>query len=310
MTVVCPVFNEAETVPLFYERLMKSLGECEGKVRFELLFVNNRSTDGTLDVIRALREKDERINYLTLSRNYGYQASITAGMGHAKGDAVVNIDVDCEDPPYMIPKFIERWLDGVDVVYGVREKREEFVLMHLARKMYYRLTRRIGDHEIVLDMAEFFLVDKRVRDQILRTASSFPFVRGQVGYVGFRREGIPYKRERRIAGETHYNLASAMRFGFAGILTTSTLPLRILAYGGALVFVVLVAMGAALPFLRRDLELNGVQTIVLSIACFVAAWMVYAVGSIAIYLARVYKDGMSLPLYIVDTKLSEQEDPP
>jgi dolichol-phosphate mannosyltransferase len=310
VTIVCPVFNEAETVLLFYERLTKALAECEGKVRFELLFVNNRSTDRTLEVVRALAEKDPRVNYLTLSRNYGYQASITAGMTHAKGDAIGNIDVDCEDPPYMIPKFIDRWLAGVDVVYGVREKREEFVLMHLARKMYYRLTRRIGDHEIVLDMAEFFLVDKRVRDQIVRTASSFPFVRGQVGYVGFRREGIPYKRERRIAGETHYNLFSAMRFGFAGILTTSTLPLRIIAYGGAAILVALVGLGIAVPFLHEDLEINVTQSIALSIGCFVAAWFVYALGGIAVYLARVYKDGMSLPLYIVDNKLSEQRDPP
>src|SRR5262245_45989081 len=233
VTVVCPVFNEERAVPLFYDRLTKALQTCEDRVRFELLFVNNRSTDRTLEILRDLKRRDPRVQYLTMSRNYGYQASITAGMRHARGDAVVNIDVDCEDPPELIPRFVERWLAGADVAYGIRDKRSEFVGMHWARKLFYRVTRKLADHEIVLDMAEFFLVDRRVRDHVLATRSTLPFVRGQLGYVGFRREGIPYKRERRIVGETHYNLLGAIRFGVAGILSSSTLPLRALAYAGA-----------------------------------------------------------------------------
>ena len=144
VTIVCPVFNEELAVPLFYERLVKAVVSVEDRVRFEILFVNNRSTDGTEAQVMALREKDPRVQLLTMSRNYGYQASISAGMRHASGEASVNIDVDCEDPPEMIPKFIERWLAGADIAYGIRARREEFVLMHWARKLFYRVTKQVS----------------------------------------------------------------------------------------------------------------------------------------------------------------------
>jgi len=304
VTVVCPVFNEEKTAPLFFERFTKAMAEIEEKVRIELLFINNRSTDGTLDAIRRIAESDPRVGYITLSRNYGYQASITAGMRHARGDAVANIDVDCEDPPEMLPRFIERWLAGVDVVYGLRDKRPEFILMHLTRKLFYRVTRRVADHEIILDMAEFFLVDKRVRDVVLSTRSTFPFVRGQVGYVGFQREGIPYTRQRRITGESHYNVLSAARFGIAGILSSSTLPLRILAYVGFtalpldLVFSVLVvAVGD-----RWGMDVS--TRVLCAFLAFHFGWVLAAIGFLGLYLARVYKDVIGLPLYVVDQRLT------
>ncbi|MFO0597363.1 MAG: glycosyltransferase family 2 protein [Myxococcaceae bacterium] len=303
VSIVCPVFNEQAAVPLFYERLVKALAPLESKVRFEILFVNNRSTDGTEAAVMALREKDPRVQLLTLSRNYGYQASISAGMRHASGDASVNIDVDCEDPPEMIPKFIERWLDGADIAYGIRARREEFVLMHLARKLFYRLTKRVSDHEIVLDMAEFFLIDRKVKDHVLATRSTFPFVRGQVGFVGFRREGIAYKREKRIIGETHYNLISAIRFGVAGILSSSTLPLRVLAYVGCVLFALDVL---AVPALFLVPALQG-ELLLRSFAAGVAlhlGWLVFAAGMLGLYVARIYKDSLGLPLYVGDPKHS------
>ena len=303
VSIVCPVFNEEKAVPLFYARLVKALAPTETKVRYEILFVNNRSTDGTERAVMDLREKDPRVQLLTMSRNFGYQASISAGMRHASGDASVNIDVDCEDPPELIPQFIERWLAGADIAYGIRAQREEFVLMHLARKAFYRLTKKVSEHEIVLDMAEFFLIDRVVKEHVLSTRSTFPFVRGQVGYVGFRREGIAYKREKRIIGETHYNLFSAIRFGIAGILSSSTWPLRFLAYVGGALFALdlVVAMGfafwSALPL----------ETALRAFAAGVAlhlGWLVLSVGTLGIYLARVYKDTIGLPLYVADPKHS------
>lgn len=309
VTIVTPVFNEEVTIPLFYERLCKAIAEIEAKVRFEILFVNNRSTDRTLALIHELQEHDRRVNVITFSRNYGYQASITAGMTHARGEAVCNIDVDCEDPPEMLPRFIQRWLDGADVVYGIRDKREELILMHWGRKLFYRFTRRVADHEIVLDMAEFFLVDRRVRDAVLKTRSSFPFVRGQVGYVGFRREGIPYKRQRRIAGETHYNLLSAAKFGTAGILSSSTLPLRMLAYFGALIVFADLAGAVVVGALGGRFGLTPFFRLALSFALINVAWFAIAFGAIGIYLARVYKDVIGLPLYVVDERTTKRQEP-
>jgi glycosyltransferase involved in cell wall biosynthesis len=308
VTIVCPVFNEERSVELFYARLVTAMKAIESRVRYELLFVNNRSTDRTLEIIRALADKDAAVNVLTLSRNFGYQASITAGMTRAKGDCVVNIDVDCEDPPEMIPRFVEKWLAGADVAYGIRNKREEFVLMHLARKLFYRLTRSVADHEIILDMAEFFLVDKRVRDVVLSSRSTFPFVRGQVGYVGFKREGISYKRERRIAGETHYNIIGAIKFGLAGILSSSTLVLRLFAYVGVILFPLDAAGALLLAMGRVEWERPEFARYVLAIGLFHAGWLALGVGMVGLYLARLYKDSVGLPLYIVDERTSSYRD--
>lgn len=305
VTIVCPVFNEERSVRPFYDRLVKALVSVEDRVRFELLFMNNRSTDGTLEAIIELRKSDPRVNVITLSRNFGYQASITAGMRRAHGDAVVNIDVDCEDPPEMIPRFVEKWLAGADVAYGIRSQREEFILMHWARKLFYRVTRAVSDHEIVLDMAEFFLVDRRVRDAVMSTRSTFPFVRGQTGFAGFRREGIAYKRERRLVGETHYNLWSAAKFGLAGILSSSTLPLRALAYVGVMAFLVDLALMVWVLATGTWLKLTWGARLAMATLLFHAGWIMLAFGTVGIYLARIYKDGMRLPLYIVDDKLSE-----
>jgi glycosyltransferase involved in cell wall biosynthesis len=308
VSIVCPVFNEEKSVELFYDRLSAAMKEASPKVRYELLFVNNRSTDRTVDIIRALSETDGRVNLITLSRNFGYQASITAGMRHAKGDCVVNIDVDCEDPPEMIPRFIEKWLDGADIAYGIRHRRQEFVLMHLARKLFYRVMRRLADHEIILDMAEFFLVDKRVRDHVLSTSSTFPFVRGQVGYVGFKREGIRYTRERRIAGKTHYNIFGAIRFGVAGILSSSTFLLRLLAYVGIVLWPLDVAGAVFLAIGRGDWIAGPRQRYLWAIVLLHAGWLVLGIGMLGLYLARLYKDTVGLPLYIVDDRGSFHRD--
>ncbi len=308
VTVVCPVFNEEKSVELFYGRLSAAMQETETKVRYELLFVNNRSVDRTLDIIRSLSEKDPKVNVITLSRNFGYQASITAGMRHAKGDCVVNIDVDCEDPPEMIPRFVDKWLGGADIAFGIRHKREEFVLMHLARKLFYRVMRSVADNDIVLDMAEFFLVDKRVREFVLSTRSTFPFVRGQVGYVGFRREGIRYKRERRIAGKTHYNILGAVRFGIAGILSSSTLILRLLAYAGVILWPIDLAGAVLLATGNVDLFDRRVQQYLGALVLLHAGWFALALGVLGLYLARLYKDSVGLPLYIVDERNSFYRD--
>jgi polyisoprenyl-phosphate glycosyltransferase len=309
VTIVCPVFNEERSVEAFYRRLSAAMEPAEAKIRYELLFINNRSTDQTLPIIQRLCERDPRVHFLTMSRNFGYQASITAGMQHAKGDCVVNIDVDCEDPPELIPLFIDKWVAGADIAYGIRKKREEFVLMHLARKLFYRVTRRVADHEIILDMAEFFLVDKRVRDFALSSRSTFPFVRSQVGYVGFKREGIPYKRERRISGETHYNLLSAIRFGVAGILSSSTLTLRLLAYVGAVIFPIDFVGALALVAGEPPLRPSSLERVVGAILLLHAGWFALGLGALGIYLARLYKDSVGLPLYIIDERTSSYRDP-
>ncbi|MBS2019642.1 MAG: glycosyltransferase family 2 protein [Deltaproteobacteria bacterium] len=305
VSIVVPAYNEAATLPIFHERLVEALEPLKAKVSFELLFINNGSTDGTLAFLEGLRKDDDRIRIVTLSRNFGYQAAITAGLTLARGDAVCCIDSDGEDPPVVMASFIERWLEGgADVVYGVRGKRPESALMQLARKIYYRFTRATADHEIVLDMAEFALLDRRVRDAVLATRSTFPFVRGQVGYVGFRRVGIKYDREARLGGRSHYNLVRAAQFGMGGILSSSTMPLRLLAYGAGVVIPLALAvfLVAGVDAVRTHrVDLVGIAAMVTAILLL---WIVMGIGILAMYVARIYKDQVGLPLYVVDRKRS------
>jgi dolichol-phosphate mannosyltransferase len=297
VSIVCPVYNEEQAVPLFYQRLRPIWDALAEHYDFELIFTNNRSSDGTLAVIRALREDDARVQVITLSRNFGYQGSLMSGIKHAKGDALVIIDVDGEDPPEMIPQFVAEWARGYDIVYGERHKRPELMLIQLARKAFYRITRAIADYDFVLDMAEFSIFDRHVRDCIQRHRSSFPFIRSDLGFVGFKRLGIPYERGVRVSGQSHYNLFAMTQFAIGGILSSSTFPLRFLVYLGLPLS--LFDLGG-IPFLfsqfgRRVFELLAlINFAVLSLAA----------ALLAIYLARTYKDGVGRPRYLVDWRLT------
>lgn len=310
VSIVIPAYNEAATLPLFYQRLRDALATLEGRCRFELLFMNNGSTDDSMEVLHELRVRDPRVEVITLSRNFGYQAAITAGLRTARGDAVASIDADGEDPPEVLAQFVERWLQGeADVVYGIRGKRPESALMQLGRKMFYRVTRAVADHEIILDMAEFALLDRRVRDAVLTTRSTFPFVRGQVGYVGFRRVGIAYDRELRLGGRSHYNLVRAFKFGLGGILSSSTFPLRLLAYGGA-ALIPLCLLGMVLSLIPALDDTAFAPTRWLpALGLGLAVWLVFGIGILAIYIARIYKDQVGLPLYVVDDTRSTVRGP-
>jgi dolichol-phosphate mannosyltransferase len=290
LSIICPVLNEERAIPLFYERLLTALGVVTGSYEFELIFVNNRSTDGTLQAIHELRKCNLQVHVLTLSRNFGYEASVATGLRYARGAAMAVIDVDCEDPPEMIPKFIHEWEAGNDIVYGQRGRRPEPLPWQLCRKAFYRLNRLIADSDIILDMAEFFLISAAVRDAILANHSTVPFLRSEVAYVGFQRAGIPYARQKRIVGKTHYNLWRATKFAVTGILSSSTFPLRLSVYA----FPVLTALNLGL-FIADKFSL-----LVMLDFLYVAFFMMV----ICVYVARTYKDVIHRPMSVVDWRLS------
>lgn len=293
VSIVCPVYNEEEAVPIFYRRLTAALLPLEGGYDFDVLFTNNRSADRTLEVILALREHDPRVQVLTLSRNFGYQASVLAGLTHGGGDALVVIDVDGEDPPEMIPQFIAEWEKGYDIVYGRRDSRPEFIGIQWMRKLFYRILRVSGDSDIVLDMAEFALVTARVRDAMIDNLTTFPFLRAEIGFVGFDRKAIPYTRRRRTTGETHYNLWSMAAFAVGGILTASTLLLRLAAFAAA----ILLPLNVILLLLDVGFNVEKAFRILVSLDLM---YLVFFVGVLSIYAARIYKDGVRRPVFIVD----------
>jgi dolichol-phosphate mannosyltransferase len=230
VSIICPVYNEEGTVRPFYERLTAALAPLADRYSFELLFSNNRSTDRTVERVLELREMDPRVQLLTLSRNFGYQHSIVAALRQVSGEAIVVIDADCEDPPEMIVTFIGHWEEGYDVVYGVRDRRAEPFLLTWMRKLFYRVNKMIADSDILLDMAEFCLITADVRDAVVSGESTFPFVRAEIAHYGFHRKGIRYDRQRRVAGRSHYSLYGMWRFAVAGVLSSTTVPLRIPLY--------------------------------------------------------------------------------
>lgn len=283
-TLICPVHNEEQTVLLFYNRVVKVFEKLSVQYECNLLFVDNSSTDSTLSIIKNLRVKDNRVYYFGLSANVGYQKSIEFALKNAVGDLFAIIDVDCEDPPEMIIEFLEVQKNGYDIVYGERVDREEGSLMKLARKIFYRITRFVSDEKFFVDMAEFCLMTSEVRDAIVQDSSSFPFIRASIGRVGFVFKGIPYKRHKRIAGDTHYNLFRMTTFAVAGILSSSTLPLRFMAYSFPVVLVV---------------SLVGVFSKSVAIADHFETLLLFyiSVGTMfnAIYIARIYKNGLGRP---------------
>jgi glycosyltransferase involved in cell wall biosynthesis len=293
ISIVTPVFNEEATVPLFYERLSPVLEALAERYRFELLFTNNRSQDDTAGAVLALRAQDPRVQLLTLSRNYGYQYSVYAGLRQAAGDAVIVIDVDCEDPPEMIPTFIDGWEQGYDIVYGERGQREEPATLTLGRRIFYRLNRLIADSDIILDMAEFSLLSADVRDAVVSSRTTFPFVRAEIAHYGFERLAIPYDRGPRIVGESGYNLWGMTLFAIAGILSSTTFPLRLPLY-------------VLPPLLLGNLLLFGADVAGLLPWGFEAAalldllYLCCSTSLLGLYASRTYRNVVSRPLAVID----------
>jgi dolichol-phosphate mannosyltransferase len=290
--IVCPVFNEELNIEHFYNELKCVLAPLKDRYDFSLLFSNNASTDNTLELIRRLAAEDGTIRYLTLSRNFGYQGSLVAALSHAVGDAFIIIDVDCEDPPRLIPHFIKEWEAGYDLVYGLRGGRPEFVGLVWTRKLFYRLTSLIADADFIVDMAEFSLFSKRIRDVVVRNESAFPFIRAELAFAGFPRKGIRYDREQRAFGKTHYSVVRMAQFALAGILSASTFPLRAIAYVGLPLAVLNLA--AAIVSLSRSN--NDLSTL------FAINWFftIVSIAFIGLYIARVYKDGARRSRFIID----------
>lgn len=295
LAIICPVYNEAKVVPLFFERIKPVMDQLSPQYKVNLIFSNNASTDTTLQEIHKLREKFPNVFVITLSANVGYQRSLECGLRSCKGDLFCFIDVDCEDPPEMILEFVKTYESGFDIVYGERTDREEAEYVKLMRKIFYRILRAVADEEVILDMAEFSLMTCEVRDAIMQDNTSFPFIRASIGRVGFRRKGIPYRRHKRIAGDSHYNFFGMTKFAIAGILSSSTLLLRLPIY--SLPFWLIAITSTAIARIFVDSKILDASLIILF-----AAYIGSTVSFIAIYVARIYKNTLGRPNFTIDRK--------
>jgi polyisoprenyl-phosphate glycosyltransferase len=302
LTILCPVYNEARVIPLFFDRLRRVIDQLTPRYSLDLLFLNNASTDETAQEIERVRECWPNTYVITMSKNVGYHASLECGLRNAVGDLLVFIDVDCEDPPEMILQFTEKFEQGYDIVYGERVDREESKAIKSARKLFYRILRALADDEIILDMAEFSLFTREVRDAILNENTSFPFLRASIGRVGFRRASIPFKRQKRVAGSTHYNLFTMSLFAIGGILSASTLFLRLPIM--ILPFWLLSLSGLGAGYIYTHSLWFAVAAFIL-FAAYVGATAAFT----ALYVARSYKNGLQRPNAFIDRRKSILQPP-
>jgi len=297
LTILVPVFNESATILLFFKRLERVLLSFSNEYRFNVLFLNNASSDSTLSIISELRHRNNFVYFVTLSTNVGYQKSIDYGLRIAEGDLFVIIDVDCEDPPEMIEQFIKEHKKGFDLVYGIRKDRHENILLKKLRKLFYHIVRKLSDEEIILYMAEFALFTDEVRSAVVASSDSFPFVRSAIARVGFARKGIQYKRDVRIAGKTNYNFYGMMLFAIASVLSSTTLPLRLPIY--------------TLPFWTASIVgilwiyfVTPHYYLLLLCVLLICIYIGGSISFIALYLGRVYKNSLNRPNAFIHEKYS------
>ena len=290
LALVVPVHNEIGNIEPFFERARTVLESL--RVSWKIVFVNDGSSDGSLERMLALHARDERVKIISLSRNFGYHSVLYAGLSLIEADRYAMIDVDCEDPPELLRDFYAAIEHGADIAYGIRSNREEPAPVTFFRRIFYYLNRSIADSEIVVWMSEFAMITRQVRDIVLVPKTTYLFLRAEIAYAGFSRIGIAYRRAARTSGKTHYNVWNMSRFAVSGFLAGSTFPLRLILY-----VAVVVAILFPLVAVVGGLGVSG-ATALASMATLYFA--LFALSLMAMYLARTYKNGVARPLFIVD----------
>lgn len=297
LSLIVPVFNEEEVLPASYARMSAAMQALTG-YDYEIIYVNDGSRDGTMKQLRAIAKEHKEVRVISFSRNFGHQLAVTAGMDNARGDALIIIDADLQDPPEVIAELVKAWENGADIAYGKRLKREgETVFKKLTAFCYYRLLNAMSAYPIPLDTGDFRLLDKKVADVFLKMREHNRFLRGMSGWMGFDAVPVEYVRHERQAGKTKYTLKKMLRLAFDGILGFSYKPMSIALYAGA-------ALGAT-----GMLGLIALIIIAATIGCAPWLWAVdglvlinaltlAAIGVQGAYLNRIYDEVRDRPLYI------------
>jgi len=307
LSIVAPNYNEAGSVEEFYHRIcavMESTGES-----WELVWVDDGSTDESTKMIRELAQKDPRVRPVIFARNFGHQIAVTAGMDYAQGQAVVIMDSDLQDPPEVVLDMIAKWKEGYEVVYAQRTEREgESWFKLFTASLFYRLIYRITDVNIPLDTGDFRLMDRKVINVINKMRERHRFLRGMSVWVGFRQIGIPYKRAARFAGETKYPLKKMVKFASDAITGFSYFPLQLAMYMG---FVSAGLSILAIPVVIA-LRLAGSQAFfgqatTLIAVLFLGGVQLISLGILGEYIGRIYDEAKGRPLYIVSEEPQESE---
>ncbi len=309
ISVVVPMYFEEEVASICYNRLLKTMDNI--KYNYELIFVNDGSTDRTLDILEDIAQKDKRVKVVSFSRNFGHQLAVTAGIDKSKGEAVVLIDADMQDPPELIPQMIELWEKGYHVVYGKRKKRKGESRFKLATaKYFYRILNRLSDVTIPLDTGDFRLMDRKVADVLRSMPEKSRFIRGMVSWAGFKQIPLEYEREKRFAGTTKYPLKKMLKFAFDGIVSFSTKPLKVSQFLGFLAVIVALAVFIYTVTYRI---LGGKNLVagwasIMTTVTFLGGVQLISIGILGEYIGRMYEQSKNRPLYIIEREINTDEE--
>ncbi|MDE3314614.1 glycosyltransferase family 2 protein [Lacticaseibacillus zeae] len=294
ISIVLPVYNESAGIGETIKELANYVRARPE--RYELIFVNDGSTDDSADQIRAAVAENPTIRLVDFSRNFGHQLAITAGIRYASGDAVVVMDADLQDPPRVIPEMLARWREGYDVVYGKRRKRSgETWFKKLTAETFYRVLKAVTSIDIPVDTGDFRLMDRRVVNVLKQMNEQDPYVRGMVSWVGYKQVAVEYDRQERTAGKTHYPLRKMLHLAMNGITSFSTVPLTIANWLSG--FFLLVAV--VTTFVSLLLGRLSLLTWVISATFFVGAGVTFTIGLLGNYIGRMFAESRHRPLYIV-----------
>ncbi len=305
ISFLIPCFNEEECVPVIVQRIQDVVSGL--KVNFEIIFIDDGSNDGTLDAIKRLRENNVRIKLLAFSRNFGHQISVKAGLNYVSGDCAVIMDSDLQDPPDLVPQMLERWHDGVKVVYAIRRNRQENIIKRSCYNLFYYLLNKLSPIKIPRDAGDFCLMDRQVIDEINRIEEYKPFVRGLRAWVGFRQEGIEYNRPARYAGETGYSYTNLFKLALDGFMSCSDVFLVWSSIIGVFISCVSMMYGGWIA-IHSILIMTGVVTAknfipgwasIICLMAFLLGLQFIFLGLLGKYIGRIFMHTKNRPLYII-----------
>ena len=301
VTILVPAYNEEEVLHMLYERL-KQLMDNNEKYDFEILFVNDGSKDKSLQIMQELREKDKRVCYLNLSRNFGKEIGMIAGLDYAKGDAVVIIDADLQDPPELIPEMLKYWEEGYDDIYAKRKSREgETWLKKMTSKMYYKVLQAFTRIEIQKDTGDFRLLDRRCVEALKSMRETQRYTKGLFSWIGYNKKEILYDRDPRAAGKTKWNYGKLINLSIDGITSFTTSPLRWAAIIGVLISIVgfIYMIYIIIKTIATGIDVPGYASTMVVIL-FLGGIQLIFLGVIGEYLGRAFNETKHRPLYFIE----------
>jgi polyisoprenyl-phosphate glycosyltransferase len=305
ISISIPVLNEEANINTLYSRLSALAARMSDRCEMEFVFSDNHSNDNTWNFLAELAQKDPRVRAIRFSKNHGFQRSILANYMHTRGDAVMQVDADLQDPPEMLETFFEHWQKGYHVIYGIRRKRPESMFLNGFRKLGYWVIDKISEHPIPRDVGDFRLMDRKVILSLAQIKTANPYLRGMIAGLGFNQTGIPYDREARTAGESKFNVSRLVRLGLTAVFNHSTVPLRAASFLGSFILAISV-MGALYYLILRIFhpELPQGLASMHILVLFGIGLNSFLLGIIGEYMLRIYLVLRAEPVAIVEQSLN------